>query len=233
MADKKKGFDTSTWDGSGVKSSLSVESLRKVCVLDLNGYPGQEDGPVKDLCYLPIKSTPGGSPNAGAVKAAGAGPRSISRVKKPANVPQDYFVRKRKSAAGKLVSLWERAFDNKAPISLYKMAGMSRAAESMMPRDSNELEDIITSVVIERERTLRSEIRAALAREFGAEHLEERIATAVSEAVRKSQLPNVITVPGTIGWRWTGPTGETQSSEFVSTEITLSDNTTSEGEEEE
>lgn len=125
-------FDDSAWDAGAVKSGLSVEQLRRVCLMDLNGYPGQDE-PVKGLCKLPIRKTPGGAVNKNALRAAGGGARGISAVVKPSEVPQEFYASKRKAAASKIVSMWKSAFDNPAPASVYRIAGKERPKEMEGP----------------------------------------------------------------------------------------------------
>lgn len=114
-------FDNSEWDGSAVKSTLSIEDLRKVCIMDLNGY-SEQDEPIKDLCKLPIKKTPDSKVNINALKAAGSGSRGIGAVKKPDEVPEEYFSKKRKAAANRIASLWKQAFNNQAPENVLRIA---------------------------------------------------------------------------------------------------------------
>lgn len=115
-------FDESEWDGPAVKADLSVEDLRKVCLMDLNGYDGQDE-PVKALCKLPVKKTPDSAVNINALRAAGSEARGIGAVEKPADVPQGFYDKKRKIAANKIASLWKQAFDKDAPAMVLRIAG--------------------------------------------------------------------------------------------------------------
>lgn len=128
-------FDRSEWDGSAVKANLPVDELRRVCLLDLNGYPGQEGDAKKELCKLPIKKTPDSPVNINALRAAGSGSRGIAAVEKPEEVPEEYFVQKRRQAARELASLWEEAFDNEAPESVMRFV-------QWVSKDSSVLADI-------------------------------------------------------------------------------------------
>jgi len=152
-------FDNSPWDAGAVRRDLTVADLRKVSLLDLNGYPGQDE-PVKGLCYLPIRKSPGSAPNRNALRATASGARGIGAVKKPADVPQDWFAGRRKAAANKIISMWRGAFDKPAPASIYKIAGKSPPAEAeqefdtadtlpqeVLDMDVQELESLIAKTV--------------------------------------------------------------------------------------
>lgn len=132
----QSAFDTSEWDAGEVKAGLEVGDLRKVSLMDLNGYPGQEGDPTKDLCKLPYKKTPDGKPNLAAIKACGSGARGIGAVTKPAAVPEDYFDKKRKEAARTLSAMWPKAFGKEAPMTVLRYAGkeeMKAALQAAYP----------------------------------------------------------------------------------------------------
>lgn len=122
-------FDESEWDAGAVEKALDVADFRKVCLMDLNGYPGQEGDPIKGLCKLPVKKTPGSAYNKAALRACG-GAHGIGAVTKPGNVPQDFYEAEREKAAKKLISLWRPAFDTDAPATIYKIAGQEVPAEA-------------------------------------------------------------------------------------------------------
>jgi len=107
-------FSSSPW--SSPESSLSPEDFAKVCLIDANP-PGKPK--VKELCKLPVRSTPGGPVNKNAVHAA-TGAHGIQGVK---GVSSD----EKRSAAKKLVSLYN-SMGETAPESTYRVAGMKRPA---------------------------------------------------------------------------------------------------------
>ncbi len=130
LTELASGFDDSAWDGPAVTSKLDVAGLRKVSLLDLNGYPGQEGDPVKELVKLPIRKTPGGKVNINALKAVGGG-HGISEVKKPDSVPEEYFNKKIKAAAKTVAGLWKKAFDTDVPEGIQKAVDMSQGDTTM------------------------------------------------------------------------------------------------------
>jgi hypothetical protein len=157
-------FDDSSWDAGAVRKALDVADLRKVCLLDLNGYPGQ-DKPVKALCHLPVRKSPGAQVNKNALRAAG-GSRGISAVVKPAEVPQDWFSQKRKSAASKLSKLRKQAFDKDAP-------------ETVSKYTEAEISGKETITIID----------GGSQMELTKEQLEKQIADAVAAAVKELSQP--------------------------------------------
>lgn len=105
-------YDTSTWDGGAVEAALDVSDFRKVCLLDLNGYEGQEGEPTKALCKLPYKTSPDAKPNLSAIRAI-AGGHGIGAVKRPDGVPEEFYNGKLTTAKAKFEKMREAAFDSK------------------------------------------------------------------------------------------------------------------------
>lgn len=174
-------FDESDWDAGAVKSGLDVSDLRRVCLLDLNGYPGQEGDPTKGLCKLPIRTSPGAAINKNALRAAGGGARGIAAVTKPDGVPQDWYDGRLKAAANKIISLWKSAFDNPAPEAVYRIAGKERPAEAQLPPAPEN-----TSEPLEGENTMTTELTNEQLQKMIEEETNKRV-----QAIIASNFPNL------------------------------------------
>lgn len=111
LADSKE-FDTSPWDGSAGRWP-TAEAYCSDCLIDTN--PAGEKK-TKDRCHLPYRSPGSKSINKNALRAIGAGARSISALKGVS--PED-----KKKAANWVISHWKSAFGTTAPESVYKLAG--------------------------------------------------------------------------------------------------------------
>lgn len=159
-------FDSSAWDAGKATSGKTYEQQKGLHLLDLNGYPGQEGDPVIGLLYLPYRYSAEGNPNKNAIRAIGAGARSMAAIKKPGDVPQAYFDARMKSAANRVLTLWKAAFGGNAPEAVFKLAGRSRPAESSL----QENQEVITMEITKEEltATIASEVRAALGADLKA-----------------------------------------------------------------
>lgn len=104
-------FTNKPW--SSPESDLSAEDYAKVCLIDMN-QAGKDK--VKNLCKLPVKSTPDGPYNVNAIHSAAralAGARGGLK-----GVPAD----EKRKAARKLISL-HKEIDEQAPNAIYRIAG--------------------------------------------------------------------------------------------------------------
>lgn len=105
-------YDKSEWDGAAVEAALDVGGFRKVCLLDLNGYEGQEGDPTKALCKLPYKKSPDAAPNLAAIRAI-AGGHGIGAVKRPDGVPEEFYNKKLSGAKARFETMRAAALDSK------------------------------------------------------------------------------------------------------------------------
>lgn len=104
-------IDNSAW--SSPEADLSPQDFCDVCLVNMNDGPRADW--VKAKCKLPIKKTPGSSPNANALRNA------ASRIFQMKGVPPD----EKKKAAKKMVSMMKEA-DMEPGDNLMSMAGMMR-----------------------------------------------------------------------------------------------------------
>ncbi len=114
-------FDDSPWDAAAVESGMEIGDFRKCCLLDLNGYPGQDGDPKKSLAKLAYKKSPDSAPNRAALRAMATG-HGISAVKRPPEVPPSFYKSKMVSAAKRIASLWGQAFDTDVPENIQNVA---------------------------------------------------------------------------------------------------------------
>ena len=104
--------------GDFTEADYTPEQFCNASLLDFNQEGTQK---VKGLCYLPYKE-PDGTINLNGIQAT-AGGRGLIRVKKPADVSQDVFMKARRDAANKIISLYRRELKRPAPASIYRVAG--------------------------------------------------------------------------------------------------------------
>lgn len=109
--------EADSWDGSASRWD-TPEAYCKSCLIDVSG-----DEKSKDRCFLPVRDPGESAYNSQAIKAA-AGGRGISRVKKPADVPQDEWDSAVKSAASKIASAYKE-MEMEVPPSVEKLRATS------------------------------------------------------------------------------------------------------------
>lgn len=106
-----KGFDTSAWNGSASQWD-TAEAYCSDCLIDENTGGGPK---TKDKCHLPYRKPGSNQINKNALRAIGAGARSLTAVQaSPAS---------KKKAANWVISNWKSAFGTNAPAGIYKIAG--------------------------------------------------------------------------------------------------------------
>jgi hypothetical protein len=103
-------FTDANWDAAAVSRSLEAGDYCKVCLIDLN--EGRDK--IKGKCKLPLRASPGGPYNKGAIRNA------MGRIFQMTQVPAD----KKKAAARRLVRLAREAGITVASASLLRLAGV-------------------------------------------------------------------------------------------------------------
>lgn len=126
----RKIKEVDSWDGSASNYS-TPQAFAKASLINFNPDAGNSapDSWTKSLIKLPVRNE-GDSGDVfikQAVQAA-AGGRGITRVKKPANVSQEAFDKKRKAAANKIISAYKQ-WGGIAPDSVYGIAGKDAPTE--------------------------------------------------------------------------------------------------------
>lgn len=108
---ESKEFDTSAWNGSAGQWP-TAEAYCSDCLVDENSGGGPK---TKDKCHLPYRKPGSSQINKGALRAIGAGARSVTAANiKPEN---------KKKVANWVISHWKSAFGTPAPDAMYKLAG--------------------------------------------------------------------------------------------------------------
>ena len=104
--------------GDFTEADYTPEQFCSASLMDFNPDGAEK---VKGLCYLPYKE-PDGTINLNGIQAT-AGGRGLIRVKKPDSVSQDVFMKARRDAANKIISLYRRELERPAPDSIFRVAG--------------------------------------------------------------------------------------------------------------
>ncbi len=123
--DEDKQFDDSPWDGSAGRWETAGEFCGD-SLIDVNPE-GEEK--IKGLCKLPFRDPGATNPNINAIRAIG-GSRGFSAIEKPADVSEDEWSSKVRTAADRVITWWPEAFDDDAPASVFSAAGKTRPEES-------------------------------------------------------------------------------------------------------
>lgn len=116
----KNLFVERAWDGSASNYD-GADDYCKSCLIDVNSAAGR-DTKTQQFCMLPVKSPGSNEINPEGLQAA-AGGRGITRVERPADVPQDAWDSAVKSAANTIISNYPKLLDRNAPDSVYEIAG--------------------------------------------------------------------------------------------------------------
>jgi hypothetical protein len=111
---ESKEFDTSAWNGSASQWD-TPEAYCSDCLIDENSGGGPK---TKDKCHLPYRKPGSSQINKNALRAIGAGARSLTAVQaSPAS---------KKKAANWVISHWKSAFGTPAPSAMYRIAGKTQ-----------------------------------------------------------------------------------------------------------
>jgi hypothetical protein len=113
---KATSFDDSEWSGSASNWPTAAEYCSD-CLVDLNEAGSEK---TKEKCHLPYRKPGSTKINKGALKAIGAGARSVTE----SNIPSD----EKKKVASWVIRHWKAAFGTTAPKAMYSMAGMEMTA---------------------------------------------------------------------------------------------------------
>jgi hypothetical protein len=135
---KQAAFDTSAWSGAA-SNWPSTAAYCASCLIDVNP-PGSDKR--QTHCMLPLKKSGSAKPNRNALRTMATG-RGISAVKKPAGVDAGKWAAAKKRAAGRIASLWPKAFNTPAPAGVLSAAGRSapksKGIELYRTKDSPQL----------------------------------------------------------------------------------------------